>query len=82
MTINQSKNAFMQQLFNIKEKKQASNGTWTRTSRAEFCYATPITSYSHLYDKTKRVRQAWICYREVPGKIKKNEASKHKKSEK
>lgn len=25
--------------------KTADNGTWTRTSRAEVCYATPTTSY-------------------------------------
>lgn len=28
----------------IGAKKKASNGTWTRTGRAEFCHATPITS--------------------------------------
>ena len=27
--------------------KTADNGTWTRTSRAEVCYATPTTSYPH-----------------------------------
>ena len=27
--------------------KIADNGTWTRTSRAEVCYATPTTSYPH-----------------------------------
>ena len=28
--------------------KIADNGTWTRTSRAEVCYATPTTSYPHI----------------------------------